>query len=571
MIQPLRPRTDPRTDPRPNLRAAHRSALRVVHLPVLSMLLLLPGCGSLTRDHTQPFISADDPRLRQIDPTTPDKLPMRAEPDDENDDPAALRAVPYRATPVDRMELDIENVRAAALEHNLDLQVRLFDPAIARTSVDEEEARFEAVLGAGIRHANIDSPVALGTEGSRNERTDADVDLSVPLRTGGRLQVRLPVSRTSTNNPFALLDPAYTTSLRAVITHPLLRGAGTAVTTHGIRIARHQETIATARTRLEIIAVLAAADRAYWRLHEAQQDLEVAIRQYELAQTQLERARRRVQAGESPEIEMLRAESGVASRVESIIIAENLRRSRQRELKRLMNMPEVPMESAVELVVRTQPTPIRITPDEEAVVRLALANRMELLELELHLALDAAQIDVARNQRLPRLDAEAGYGLSGLGGSVSDAWRPVPRRQFDDWSVGLRAEIPIGNEAAEARLRSAKLSRLQRLSSREARTQLVRQEVHDAIDRVRLSWQRIVAARRESELAQRTLEAEQRQFDVGLRTSTDVLDAATRLAEAQQREISALVDHELSQIDLAVSTGTLLGRSRITWQPAGLD
>ena len=530
----------------------------------------LGGCADAFRDQTRPFLSADDARLRQIDPITPEMFPARETQEDEADADGGFLPVPYRATPVERMELDIEEVRAAALEHNLDLQVRLFDPAIARTSVDEEEARFEAVLGAGIRHSNAESPVALGTEGSRNERTDADVDLSVPLRTGGRLQIRLPVARSSTNNPFALLDPAYSTGVRAVITHPLLRGAGPSVTMNAIRVARYQETIITARTRLEIISVLAAADRAYWRLHAAQQDLDVAVQQYELAHSQLERAQRRVQAGESPEIEMLRAESGVAARVESIIVAENLRRSRQRELKRLMNLPDIPIESETEFIVRTLPDPVRIDPDEEALVRLALANRMELLELELQLALDAAQIDVARNQRLPRLDAEAGYGVSGLGGTLSDAWRPVPRRDFDDWSIGLRAEIPIGNEAAEAQLRSARLTRLQRISTMEARTQLVRQEVHDTVDQVRLSWQRIVAAGREADLAERTLAAEQRQFDVGLRTSTDVLDAATRLAEAQQREIAATVDHELAQIDLALATGTLLGRSRIIWQPSHL-
>jgi len=47
-----------------------------------------------------------------------------------------------------------------------------------------------------------------------------------------------------------------------------------------------------------------------------------------------------------------------------------------------------------------------------------------------------------------------------------------------------------------------------------------------------------------------------------------VLDAATRLAAAQLSEAQALADYQISQVDLAFATGTLLGASRVSWQPA---
>ena len=60
----------------------------------------------------------------------------------------------------------------------------------------------------------------------------------------------------------------------------------------------------------------------------------------------------------------------------------------------------------------------------------------------------------------------------------------------------------------------------------------------------------------------------------GARTSTEVLDAAARLAEAQSREIVAVTSYQISQIDLAFATGTLLGRNRVRWAsdlPVGRD
>ena len=51
-----------------------------------------------------------------------------------------------------------------------------------------------------------------------------------------------------------------------------------------------------------------------------------------------------------------------------------------------------------------------------------------------------------------------------------------------------------------------------------------------------------------------------------LRTATDVLDAATRLADAQSAEIRALTDHEIALVDLAVATGTTLGGAGVLWR-----
>ena len=75
--------------------------------------------------------------------------------------------------------------------------------------------------------------------------------------------------------------------------------------------------------------------------------------------------------------------------------------------------------------------------------------------------------------------------------------------------------------------------------------------------------QRSLAARDESILAGRTYQGEVQQFRAGRRTSTDVLFAATQLATAQSNEVEALADYEVSRVDIAFATGTLLGKERV--------
>ena len=87
------------------------------------------------------------------------------------------------------------------------------------------------------------------------------------------------------------------------------------------------------------------------------------------------------------------------------------------------------------------------------------------------------------------------------------------------------------------------------------------------MDQIEATWQRVLANRQRTVLAARDLRAEGRQFELGLRTSTDVLDAQTRLGDAQSAEIRSLVDYQIAQVDLAYATGTLLGAARVEWEP----
>ena len=468
------------------------------------------------------------------------------------------------------MDIALADVRVAAMQNNLDLAVEVYTPTIVGLDVNVEEARFESVFFGSARHTTVDSPPIVGTEGSQSDINDYSVGLDVPLRTGGSARIEVPFNDVETNNPFALLNPAYQSDVRFSISQPLLRNAGVNVNTHFIRVARYNALAADARTKLEAIRILADADRVYWGLYAARRVLEVRQQQYELAYTQLEQARRRVNAGDAASIEVTRAESGVASSLQNIIIAQTEIRRRQRDLKRIMHRADLPIDGPTQLFTATEPNPVRLTLEPGRLVENALANRMEMLELELQLAADASAVDFQRNQKLPLITLDYSYAVNGIGSSYNRSFDQLPDIRFADWSVGVRADIPIGNEAAEARYHQAVLQRLQRLATKEQRRTSISQEVLDALDLLDQNWQRILAARLESMLAGRTYDAEKRQFEVGLRTSTDVQDALADLADAQSREVRSLADYQISLVDLAFATGTLLGHDRVTWEPAKL-
>ena len=531
---------------------------------VIAALATLGGCSNPFRNLNSDYGPTPSPdQVRRIDSLGLESQRVQSPPDSE-----ILRQEPPNPFEgLESMPVTLEQIRAWTLQNNLDLRVALIDPAIANETVSEEEAAWEAVFFSNLRISDRDQPTSSVLVGSETSLAEFDFGVRVPLRTGGEVTVRLPFDRFETNNAFSTLNPSFTADAEISISQPLLRGGGRRANTHALRVAALSEGISEARTKLEIIRQIAAADRAYWRLYAAREALEVAQQQYELAVAQLERSERRVRAGDVAEIEVVRSQEGVAQRLEGIIIAQNEVRLRQRELKRLVHLPGLDLNSPVMIETESAPAPAEYDFESDALVDMGIANRMELLELELQLAIDESSIAFERNRALPLFTVDYTYRLNGLGTSTSNAVDQLTSAEFDDWIFGLTGEIPIGNNAAKSRVQRSILERLQRLATRDARESQITQEVLDAIDNIDSGWQRILAASQTAILAARTLLGEQRQFDVGRRTSTDVLDAATRLADAQLAEIRAIVEYEIGKVDLAFATGTTLGAARVNWTP----
>jgi outer membrane protein len=477
--------------------------------------------------------------------------------------------------------VSIAEIRARALKNNLSLQIANFDPVIAETRTREERAKFDQILFANARLGRQDWPPASGdivrlasdntllddeiAKLSREEQqvdfAEAELGIAIPLRTGGTVTLSTPLEHKKIKGRLGADE--YRSALRFSVSQPLLRGAGVEVNEASIRIAGYQQRAVSLETRLQSIRVLSLVDKAYWEIYQAWAELDVRRQQYEIASQNLALVNRRVEEGLSAAIEARRAEIGVSDRIEALILAKTRLKLSQRQLKFLLNDEMLRLNSDNMLVPATPPTLVNYDFDREKIAAAAMDNRLELLALELKLAADQVNIDYLQNQTLPLFTLDYNYGaLSDSEGSLGRAYGDGFDR-FEDWSVGLRFEMPISNEARRQQLQRAVQQRLQRFATRTLQEQTVRREIYDSLDQVEQNWQRIIAARQQVVLAGVNYEAELKQFREGLRTMTEVLEMLTRLGEAQVKEVRAIKDYQVSLIDLAYATGTLLGYSRV--------
>ncbi|MDO9168403.1 MAG: TolC family protein [Methylobacter sp.] len=492
-----------------------------------------------------------------------------------------------KAQPKSSKGLAISQVRTLALENNLDLKIAQIDPKIAATEVSEEQAKFDDLIFARAKYGTKNTPSRnldvvtftpadssssllkgevdkLTAVPQRTELLDMEAGIVIPLRTGAKMTISVPFD---TKKEFkGVASEQYLNALRFSISQPLLRDGGIDANVAGIRIARYQQQAVDVSTRLQAIRVLAAVERSYWGLYTAWGELDVRRQQYENAADNLVMVKKRVAAGLTAAVEINRAEIGVAERIEGLIVSETTLKLRQRQLKLLMNDPEMDLGTATVLLPETTPMLVQFQFDREQLAQRALQGRLELLELELKLAADMTKIDYLSNQTLPLFMLDYNYASLGRdAASFSGAFDQTLDGNYSDWSVGLRMELPLTNELRRARRDRSIQQRLQRLTTLQLRELSVRREIYDALDQLEQNWQRILAARQNVLLAGLNYDAELKQFREGLRTMTEVLETLTRLGDAQLREVRAIGDYQVSMIDLAFATGTLLGHSRVDW------
>lgn len=554
-------------------RAGIRIHARAAHAANLLGLLAMAGMsscsnplGSIDADYDRNLAAAPE-RLRRIERFDHEKYQQSRTAAELAPDVAQPRTSALAA--LERLTVSLEDARASTLENNLDLKVAKIDPSIAAERLKEEEAKFEAVFTPRAGYSETDAPTLDRTATNQQDSWQGGAGVSVPLRQGGRVSVDFTEGFNETNNPFFTLNSSHSNDLTFRLQQNLLRGAGRRVNTYSIRVAEYNRQLGEAATKLEVIRKLADVDRSYWILNAYARALQVRLDELRDAQQDMASIQRKVEAGVLRNIDNLRARNAAASKLPSIIAAENQLLEEQRRLKRLMNRPDAPVESATMLETATPPAPVPYSFDRDELVRVALEARMEMLRLELQLAQDFSAIEFAKNQALPSFVLDYRYSVQGLGRSLSEASTVLRDNEFESWSVSINGEIPIGNEAAKARVRQAILARIQRLSTRQAQQQAITEEVLSAIDRVNSQWEQVLAGRQALIVATETYDAERRLIEQGAKSeiSSDLLTANTARANSELDLIQAEANYQIALVNLAFATGTLLGAAKVEWSP----
>jgi len=488
--------------------------------------------------------------------------------------------------PPDAIRYTLADCLRIALANNLDLVSAKKDPEIAQNQIVSSDARFDAVIGAdaGYFETSQDQKIDFLTLGvSTTEPTDreaaqlgasfthllefgATYDLSVNYSTLDESSRQINVSTGFLQDQ--LID-ATTSSVSLEYQMPLLRGFGREVNTVDVLLARSGIEISKDDLRLQAMATVKQVEDMYWNLLAARAASAVAHESLKLARDLYELNKKKVEVGTLAPIDITQAESGVAAREESVILAETQVENSEDELRRLLAIPKDD-PAWVRRVVPTDRPPAaqQSGVDLEVALATAMEHRPEVSTARRRLDDSVLNERVARKNVRHTLDLSARLAPDQ---SDSDFSQTLPSplnttidTEVTDWRVGLTYGYPLRNRQAKASYAIATLNREKGEIGLQNVEQSVRVDVRIAARNVDSGAKRIAAARANTVLQRKTLEAEQKKFDNGMSTSFEVLRIQTDLSDAQVREIQALLDHAKAVADLERAKGTLLETHGLT-------
>ncbi|MDP7477955.1 MAG: TolC family protein [Vicinamibacterales bacterium] len=469
--------------------------------------------------------------------------------------------------------LTVDEAVTLGLEQNLDLRVERLNPQIQDLGVAEARSVYTPMLSTTLQGNNRNSPSNSFLSGGDLKVTDrllsdsVDVVQDVPWA-GGRYSASWDNSHSSTTNIFSSFDPILRSNLNLSYTQPLLRNLRIDGPRQQIAITRANREISDIQLRRTIVQTERNVRNAYWELVFAQSFLEVPQQSLALAEESLRNNRTRVEVGTMAPIDIVEAESEVARNDEAVILAEAGVARAEDQLRTLILDPDAPDFWSTRIQPSDSPVLQAQAVDVDAAVRHALDTRTDLDTQDKTIETTDTNIRYYRNQRLPDVNLQVNYALSGLGGtrlvrgdgfpgpiigqeqtSFGSVLGDIFSNDFPNWTVGVTVAYPIGTSLADANLERARLLRNQAELSRRSLEVRIASEVRDAGRNVTTNLQRVEATRAARQLAERRLSAEQRKFEVGLSTTFLVFQAQRDLASARSNEERAILDYIRSLVD----------------------
>jgi outer membrane protein TolC len=549
----------------------------------------------------------------------------------------------------DKLMLSLEDVISLALENNLNISVQKFQPWIEETQllkaksggIPQSGATQQVVLGTspsvsfdpiitgtvGWQRSTIpvNNPFISGT-GTTSDTAEAissngytyNFGYSEGFHTGTNFSVTLNTTRQASNLAENLFNPFIQPVLTATLTQPLLNGFGILVNTRYILEAKNFIKVSESQLAQQVIATVTQVSNDYWELVFDRQNVIVQEAAVGVSTKLYEDNKKQLQIGTMAPLDVLTAESQVATDQQNLIVAQTTRLQQQTVLlnditKNLM-APELVGLEIIPTTTISNPEVVENIPLQDA-VQEAWKKRPEIYQADLNLKNAGIEVKATKNALLPSLNVYAQFSQTGLSGNAITQTSttptsivPIPSEPIVDSTTGLQIgnevvgfpvfpsgvqtnglgsalsnminnnfptyaggvtfAIPLRNRSAQADNARALLDERQQQTQYRQTQNTIVLNVRNTIIALQQDRAQVAAAEKARNLAQQTLDAEQKKYQLGSSTSYNVVLRSRDLTAAQGTELRAKVNLEEALVNFNQAMGRTLEVSRITMADA---
>ena len=412
------------------------------------------------------------------------------------------------------------------------------------------------------------------------------------FQTGTSYEVLLGGGRGTSTSLTQFYNPYVDAFLGVGFTQPLLNGYGKRANSTQIRIARNDMKVAASVFRQQVISTLGTILNEYWDYLSYKENVRVKEEGLAFSEKLLGDNKKQVEIGTLAPIEVVRAESEVATDQQALIVAQTNLQQQGELIKTALARQVDPALAGAQIETEDklpEPRPDDIPALEEALSK-AFANRPEIEQTELKFKDQDMTIAARRNGLLPSLNVFGTYIAQGLSGDqllcpsgsspygtgciegsgallppkgtssagASQALSQTFQGHYPNYSFGVNLNIPIRNRTAQADAARALLERRQLETQMQQWKNNIAQQVRSAVIGVIQAKAQIDAADKATALARQTLDAEQKKFQLGESTVFLVIQAQRDLANAEGNEVTAHSTYAKAITQYQQAVGTIL-------------
>ncbi|HEV2462795.1 MAG TPA: TolC family protein [Acidobacteriaceae bacterium] len=481
-----------------------------------------------------------------------------------------------------KLSLSLHDAILLALENNSDIRIDQAQIESQKFTLLNTYAPFDPLLQSSVNVNRYSSPgytqlqgVGQSSNATFNQLSQTgQISYTQTFETGTQVIVSASSNKSSTNSSFYFYNPFYSSNVQFQFTQPLLRGAGRFANKAAIIIARNGLAESQANFRAEVSNLILQVVQQYWTAVNARGNLQVNQESLKLAEASYKHDKRALELGALPPLDIYRSQSEFAARRVQVIQSGYAVSQAEDALRLTIGADQDPQIRALPLNLTENPE-VADTPgdiDVKTELDQALRNRPEIEASGAALDADRANVRLAHNQLLPNLSLSGFYQSGGLGGNQYNliTGQLISKGGFDSsfnqvfgfgypgYGGSLTLTLPFRNRAAKATLGTALVAQSHdQYSSRQIREQITR-DVSDAVSQLEQAKLAMEAAKTSLDLAQKSLAADQRKYELGAETNFFVLDSQTRLAQTELVLLQTQINYQLARAALSHATGDLL-------------
>ena len=386
-------------------------------------------------------------------------------------------------------------------------------------------------------------------------------------------------TRTKLNSLYNTLNPYTNGALDLQLTQNLLQGFGSAVNGRNIRVQKNNLKVTDLQFKQQLITTVSAVLNLYWDLVAFHQDVQARERAVETAQRLLDDNKRQVEIGTLAEIEVTRALSQLYASKQDLVVSRTNLLQQETILKNALSRAGIATSELADAHIIPLDTIAVPEKDEvggvDQMVTEALQKRPEIEQSNLNLQSNHLNLVGIKNSLRPTLQAFAeltnnGWtgdataaalaagGAGSLVGGYGNLLGQIFRRNYPNYSAGFSLNIPLRNRAAQSDYATSLIEIRQNELTLQKTINQVRVDVQNAVIGIQQARARHEAALKARVLAEQTLQADQKKFELGAATAFQVVQDQRDLANAQSSEVQAMANFTHARISLDQSLGRTL-------------